>query len=277
MKEKKTDSSKCKGIIFYYSGSGNTKLACQYIIQNLNQIDVELFNMVKAASVPDLTAYDLVGFATFTDFGGAPFLFHEFMKQLPQQNDKLAFVFNTFGSFSLKTLKSMAKLAKARGFKVVEGHSLHTPESYIPLIVKGRGAETRPDKKDMDRFHEFISELNRIVKKILEGEEIQEKKIKIGLLSSIIPTFDRTKARRDMGEKFVDEALCTECGICAKGCPYGAITLLPKPQFDMTKCYGCWYCYNHCPEKAIYTKKYRGVAHYPRPNDHLREKLKINS
>jgi ferredoxin len=119
--------------------------------------------------------------------------------------------------------------------------------------------------------------LNRIVKKILEGEEIQEKKIKIGLLSSIIPTFGRTKARRDMGEKFVDEALCTECGICAKGCPYGAITLLPKPQFDMTKCYGCWYCYNHCPEKAIYTKKYRGVAHYPRPNDHLREKLKINS
>jgi flavodoxin len=142
VKEKKTDSSKCKGIIFYYSGSGNTKLACQYIIQNLNQIDVELFNMVKAASVPDLTVYDLVGFATFTDFGGAPFLFHEFMKQLPQQNDKLAFVFNTFGSFSLKTLKSMAKLAKARGFKVVEGHSLHTPESYIPLIVKGRGAET---------------------------------------------------------------------------------------------------------------------------------------
>ena len=85
-----------------------------------------------------------------------------------------------------------------------------------------------------------------------------------------------TRARKDMGEKFVDETLCKECGRCAKGCPYKAITLNPKPQFDMTKCYGCWYCYNHCPEKAIYTEKFRGVGHYPRPNDQLREKLIVS-
>ena len=84
----------------------------------------------------------------------------------------------------------------------------------------------------------------------------------------------RTMARKDMGEKFVDESLCTECGICEKGCPYNAIVLAPKPQFDMEKCYGCWYCYNHCPEKAIYTKKYRGVGHYPKANDQLVSKLK---
>ena len=74
--------------------------------------------------------------------------------------------------------------------------------------------------------------------------------------------------------KFVDESLCTECGICEKGCPYNAIILAPKPQFDMDKCYGCWRCYNKCPELAIYTKKFRGVGHYPKANDQFVTKLK---
>jgi len=61
-----------------------------------------------------------------------------------------------------------------------------------------------------------------------------------------------------MGEKFIEETLCNECGICKKLCPNGAIELNPKPVFDMDRCYGCWACYNHCPEKAIYTKKVKG-------------------
>lgn len=78
-----------------------------------------------------------------------------------------------------------------------------------------------------------------------------------------------------MGEKYVVEEFCTECGVCEKGCPYGAIWLDPKPVFNMDRCHGCWSCYNHCPERAIYTKKYRGAGHYPRPSDLLREKLSI--
>ena len=55
-----------KGIIFYYSGSGNTKLACQYISKNLTNIELELFDMVKAKEIPNLEPYDIVGFAAFT-------------------------------------------------------------------------------------------------------------------------------------------------------------------------------------------------------------------
>lgn len=97
----------------------------------------------------------------------------------------------------------------------------------------------------------------------------------IGLFNSLLPVYARTKAREDMGQKYVDEALCTECGICARLCAYGAIELRPKPVVDIDRCYGCWGCYNRCPEKAIYTNKYRGVAHYPKPHESLREKLKV--
>ena len=117
--------------------------------------------------------------------------------------------------------------------------------------------------------------MNDIGESYVKGDEIKPRNIRTGFLNNLFPkSFHRpTRAREDMGEKFVDESLCTECGICEKGCPYSAITLVPKPKFDTTKCYGCWYCYNHCPEKAIYTAKFKGEGHYPRPNEQLRAKL----
>ena len=56
-----------KGIILYYSGSGNTRLACQYIAKNITGMEFDLFNVVKETN-PEFKLYGLVGFATFTDF-----------------------------------------------------------------------------------------------------------------------------------------------------------------------------------------------------------------
>lgn len=262
-----------KGIIFYYSNSGNTKLACQYIVKNIKNVEIDLFDIVKDG-IPDLNDYNIVGFATFTDFLGPSKLVQTFIEKLPQQNNKLAFVFNTYGFISGKTLKILDKWVTAKGFKVIAGCSFHTPESYPPMIARGKGNEQAPSKKEVNEFISFISELDRLLIFLDKGKEIQRKNISIGLLNSLLPMYSRTKARKDMGEKYIDEALCTECGTCEKICPYKAIKLNPKPIFDMNKCYGCWACYNHCPNKAIYTKNYRGIGYYPKPNSYLKEKLK---
>ena len=60
--------------------------------------------------------YDIVGFATFTDFGGVPQYFHAFFKKIDPQPDKNAFVFNTYGFISGVTLKSFANLARSKSF-----------------------------------------------------------------------------------------------------------------------------------------------------------------
>ena len=266
---------KMKGIIFFYSGSGNTKLACQYISRNLNNIEIELFNMVKAEKILDFSNYDLVGFAAFTDFGGPSYLVQDFIEKIPLQDGKLAFVFNTYGFVSGKTLPMLAKWVNERGFNVMTGYSFHTPENYPPMIIRGRGAESAPKEKEMAEFKDFIGDLNEIIDSYQKGKEIKKRKLKVGILGKALPTFPRTKARKDMGEKIVDESLCDQCGVCEQGCPYGAITIASTPQFDMNKCYGCWWCYNHCPNKAIFTNKVRGEGYYPKPNKQLREKMKI--
>jgi ferredoxin len=255
-----------KGIIFYYSGSGNTKLACEYLIKNIKSADIELVDIIKN-KVGDLGGYDIVGFATFTDFGSPPRLMEKFIEKLPKQNGKPAVVFNTYGFMSLHTLPVFGALVSAKGFKIVNAYSLHTPENYPPMIKRGKGSEGAPNKMEMQAFDRWISELDRTLSKGVENME--STKLKKPLLSYIIPKFKRTKARKDMGDKFVDEKLCIRCGICEKGCPYKAVKLAPFPIFDMNKCYGCWSCFNHCPKKAIYTKKFRGKYHYPKPTKHM--------
>ncbi len=264
-----------KGIIFYYSGSGNTRLACQYIAKRLPKVEFEFASMVKSTETRDLHAFDIVGFATFTDFVGPPQLIYDFFQKMSRQDNVPAFVFVTYGTFPGRTLKALASLVESKGFEVIAGHQLKTPESYPPVIVRGLSDVNAPNMREMAKLDEFIEDLNESINQFMNGNGFRKKKLKLGVLNSLIPVMQRTRSKKVMGEKFVDTALCTKCGTCEKGCPYGAITLSPFPSFDMTKCFGCWYCYNHCPKRAIYTKKLRNIGHYPKPNEQLEKKLKI--
>jgi ferredoxin/flavodoxin len=259
-----------KGLLIYYSNTGNTKLACEYIKRNLHNIELELVDLKRSKPV-DFSAYDLVGFAAWADYAAPSCLINGYLDSLPKQQGKPAFVFNTFGMFNGGTSRLMHNQAAKAGFSVISAFALHTPEN-IPIVISQNLAWAEaPSDKELAKFNTSIGELDQLCLEIKEGKAVK-KRVRFGFLDYLSP-FPRTKARKEMGEKLVDQALCTKCGICKKSCPYSAIELSPYPVFDMKKCYGCWACYNRCPQKAIYTKKFRGKWHYPRPNEALTNKL----
>ncbi|MFC2079562.1 EFR1 family ferrodoxin [Candidatus Bipolaricaulota bacterium] len=258
-----------RGLICYYSGSGNTKLACEAIAAKTSTIDFDLHDIVRDG-IPELADYHLVGFATWTDFLNPPQRMKAFLESLPRQSHMPAFVFNTFGAFSAKTLASLDRWTQARGFHVIAGHSLHMPENYPPMIKRGQDFKDSPNKTELAAFEAFIAQLDRLAKSLSRGEAVPARQIG---LSRFIPAFSRTHARRSMGEKLVDTSACTQCGVCRDRCPYAAIRLDPTPVFDQTKCYGCWSCYNHCPTQAIFTRNIGGIAQYAHPNEQLQKNL----
>jgi ferredoxin len=269
------DNTCLKGIICLYSGSGNTRLACQYIVKRIKSAKFDLFD-ITSGKTPDFNAYDAAGFATFTDFLDPPYLMKDFIEKISHQREKIAFTFNTYGFINGKTRHTLTNWVTAKGFKVISGHSLHMPESYPAMVARGRGNEQAPDERELIKFKSFISGLDEALHVYQQRGAVRKRKATPNLFNMVLPRYSRTHARHDMGAKYVDASLCNECGLCEKLCPYKALTLKPKPVFNEKKCYGCWRCYNHCPRKAIYTAKYRGAGHYPGPTASLKNKFGTN-
>jgi ferredoxin/flavodoxin len=261
-----------RGAVCYYSGSGNTKLACEYLAARLG-IQTDLFDVISEEAI-DLAPYDFVGLAASTDFGGPPQIFEQFLADVPPQERKPAFVLNTFGMMSGRTLRDLVEQSAARGFTVIAGYSMRMPESYPPMMALGLAFADQPKPNVMLRFDAFIGELTEALESAREDKAVESRRVRYGLLGSIARRRERTLARQDMGEKFVDAELCIECGMCASRCPYHAIELRPGPVFDMDACRGCWRCYNGCAQHAIYTKKFRGGPFYAGPGERTRNALR---
>ncbi len=52
-----------------------------------------------------------------------------------------------------------------------------------------------------------------------------------------------------------DVSLCTECKVCVKACPAGAISLEDPKKTDKKKCISCMKCVYSCKQKARYVSK----------------------
>jgi len=75
-------------------------------------------------------------------------------------------------------------------------------------------------------------------------------------------------------EKFVVSG-CTGCGICAKACPVGNITVDTQPQFSH-RCEHCIVCVHACPMQAINFGKSAGKARYLHPDISLADLTKFH-
>ncbi len=261
-----------KGLLCYYSGTGNTELACKCIKNAVRSVSLEMLD-ITSGQMPDLSPYAVVGFATFTDWWGVPWRFETFMERLAGAHGQPCFVFNTYADHSGQTLRILGQKAREKGLRVIGYHSLRTPGNYSPSVARGKTFQEAPTPRELSRFERFLSALDRRIIDVLAGKEVGNARVKVGLFNMFLREYPRSKSREEMGRKYVDPELCNLCGLCEVGCPYEAIKLDPMPAFDEARCFGCWRCYNRCPQKAVYTEHLRGAGHYPRPSPALRSKL----
>ncbi len=263
-----------RGSIFYFSLTGNTKIACEYIKGKVKPMEFDLINMRNGQA--DLSKYDIVGFATYSEGFSIPKFAKNYIDAMETVRNKPAFVFSTFGRNNGATTWVLAKWIRKKGFKVVLDYALHTPENHPPTIKSDQSYENSPDDQELSEFNQFIERLSEICHKIDNNQEVSPKKVEVKLIYKIMPELNNPYlSRKIMGAKMVDRRLCIKCGKCAKSCSYNAIKMNEFPGFTEKQCHGCWACYNICPTKAIYTKNFKQYANYPKPNEFVERKLRI--
>lgn len=263
-----------KGVIIYYSNTGNTKIICEYIQKKVTKLQLELFDILKD-DISSLAEYDVAGFAFFTDAMKPSKIFLDYVRKLKDTKGKHAFSVNTYGLMSGKAAKIMYNTLKKADMIVIGSHSLHTPENNAPMILGGNASEKSPDDKERAAFENFIAELNAQIDNIINHNPVKSSKPKIGLMNSLIPAgIDFTKFISGEVKMQVDKSKCKKCGVCAQVCPVKTISMKEEVTIDNTNCQKCWSCYNHCFSQAIYTGKYKGEGQYPKPISEFAEKWK---
>jgi ferredoxin/flavodoxin len=265
-----------KGAIIYYSNTGNTKLACEYIQKKSGNIRFDLIDMVREKNA-DLSDYELLGFAFFADTWQPPKLFVRYVESLRGASGKFAFCFHTYGAISGKAARIMVDILKKKGLKLIGEHALHTPENYPPMIAAGQGNKNKPREKDMRAFDAIIRALDEKAAMNEKGLEPEEEHAHIGLFNSLLPknpgmlnTMLAGKFRLD-----VEQVKCIRCGTCERICPVNAISIDEEVSIDHARCEKCWSCYNHCPVGAIINGRYRGNARYPGPSKTYTDKFSV--
>ena len=263
-------------MIFYFSGTGNTKWVARQIADAIGE---ELFY------IPDLIRKgqyeyewhegERIGFCFPTYGWQPPGIVREFIRKLrvirpPRpdghpsnsggEKDTQAFCWalTTCGDNMGEAMTILNKdLAKNTKLNVADGQPLQAetlfsvimPESYVCLPFM----KTDTEEKEAMKIERAKLQLPHIIQMIEErrrGIEELEKGATPRLYSYVIGGYFNKRMITD--RKFtVDEDVCIKCGKCAKVCPVDNIEGTPPAWIHNGRCTCCLACYHHCPVHAI--------------------------
>ena len=264
-----------KGVVFYHSATGNTKLGLEILALAMKKAGktLELVSF-SGAKYHNYTSYDFIG------VGSPVFGWHSSpvvdaaLDKLKMFAGKPAFVFMTCAMFPDNAAVMLSNDVKARGLKVLTKHVSTFEDSFTPtrfsVYIHNQG---KPGKKEAQEIAGFANKLGKLLDRFNNGEQVPEdNEMLIPTPFTLIAQAARPPVLRAlMGNRVVSSA-CDMCKICMHECPVGAIKMNPYPSFN-DRCIGCWACVNICPTDAIISPFANGRPTYKGPKKTAEELL----
>jgi len=222
-----------RGIVAYYSGTGNTAQVAEAIWRGMNSVIPCDVAPLKKLNPKKMAKYDLVAVGAPNWYMRVPANVLIFTHDMPRMDGKHAVLFGTHGSGGPGMFWIMSKNILKKGMSIIGwsdwyGSDFLTPHSCVP-----DGEWGHPDSIDLAEAEAFGRQMALNSLKIYDGET--------GLLPEAIPT-------PDVG----GSSLFSPSGMggtlaFAGGAANGS------PKFDFTKCVypRCTRCMENCPVHAI--------------------------
>ena len=276
-------------MIFYFSGTGNTKWAASKLASATQEDLISIAPYMRADDSSHTLAEPFIlkenerlGFVFPVHGWRVPKLVREFIRRMKVQrvdsdaaensasaerkalsdaaeNRPFAYCVCTAGDSIGLTIENLNEIIsqnpslQALGItEVSSSYSLIMPESYVGLPFM----DVDPKEKEIRKKSKSTQELAMICEEIFDRKEGVSRLVKGPIpwfFTKVVGGFFENVLITD--KRFhVEKDKCVKCGICAKVCPVGDIKggHGEYPEWLHHKdCLNCFTCYHHCPHHAI--------------------------
>ncbi|MCP4704736.1 MAG: 4Fe-4S dicluster domain-containing protein [candidate division Zixibacteria bacterium] len=231
--------------LVYFSPTGTTKKVVQGIVRGINQSTVELIDITK----PDArkqqlqtSENELLIVAVPVYMGRVPALLSEWLHSIKAHNTPVVCVV-VYGNrayenalLELKDILIKCGCKPIAGAAYIGEHSFHSSE--LPAASEGR-----PDAGDLNQAELFGRKINKKLQFVSSVDHISD--------LNIPGNYPYEGVTELWSVDFIAVSNdCMQCGICAEGCPVGAIDSEKSNLIDKEKCTLCCACIKSCPKKA---------------------------
>lgn len=249
-----------RAIIVYCSPGGTTRRVARAMGDQFRELGIAS-QEVDLGARPDMEAVLAAIERTSQDLclvtGSPVYAAHavppvtEFVARLPEGSGIPAVPFVTWGGACSGTaLLEMGQALAAKGLVPVGAAKVLAVHSMMWRSADPIGAG-HPDVEDERLVRDLVVKVHD---KLRRGERCAIP------LEALCPYPDAARAEMakttlaraaaHMPSREVVADRCTECGLCAEGCPTGALALDPLPVFGKS-CIYCYRCVRECPEDAL--------------------------
>lgn len=239
-------------MIFYFSGTGNTRWAAQQLATATNDKLLFIPDELNTACEYTLADDERIGFCFPVHGWQPPRIVREFIGKMTITNaaNHFTYALCTCGDSTGLAVTMLANQLAERAITLNSCQSLVMPESYVCLPFM----YTDKPEREHQKITQAQTDLDKFIKAVVE-RQTGYTQLKLGLtpwtFSHVIGAYFNRFMITD--SKFtVDTDTCIHCGRCAKECPVDDITFNNIPTWNHNNsCTCCLSCYHHCPVHAI--------------------------
>ncbi len=244
-------------MIFYFSGTGNSKYVAQRMANALGDTLCSLNDRIKSGDTSPIDVGERLVLVTPTYAWRIPRIVRDWLLSTALSGSRQAWFVMTCGSEIGSADRYNRRLCQAKNLTPMGTAQIIMPENYIAMFNAPQADEARQIVAKAE------PDIDRAIAAIKSGTPFPPSRDNLydRLMSGPVnPVFYACFVK---AKAFTVSDACTGCGQCARLCPTNNITLQNGKPIWGVNCTHCMACICHCPAAAIeYGKKSRGKPRY---------------
>jgi ferredoxin len=236
-------------MILYFTGTGNSRYAAEYIGLRLNESPVCVNDCIRCDSTVEYTSDTPYVFVSPTYAWRIPRIFSDWIEKNRFGGNKMAYFIMTCGGDIGSAAQYLRKLCDKKGLKFLGAAAIIMPENYLAMFPV-------PDKETAERIIDDAGPALDTVSDYI-SRQVQLPGARYTLmdhLKSVLinPLFYKNCTH---AKGFYATDQCIGCGHCRDICPLGNIDIAAQRPVWGHSCTHCMACICSCPVQAIEYKK----------------------